>query len=111
MTTGTFNTICVQECGLLRVYAGCCRPETMLVDTGLVLSMYVAPFLLLAMMILLPVLGQGYCMPYLTDNVSDTHIISFSDHSYAAVAQLNVIHRSGQSSKNMSSLQRKKGLF
>ena len=62
--------------------------------------MYAAPFLLLAIMILLlPILGHEYCMSYLTDNISDTNIISFSEHSYAAFAQLYAIYRSGQSQK------------
>jgi hypothetical protein len=58
MTTGTFNTICVQECDLLREYAGFRRPEMMLVGTDVTLSIYVAPFLPLAVMILLTILGQ-----------------------------------------------------
>jgi len=57
MTTGTFNTICVKECGLLRVESGCCRPEMMVVGTDLPLSISFALFLRLAM-ILLPILRQ-----------------------------------------------------
>jgi len=48
----------VQDCGLLRVYPGCCRPGVVMMGTDLPLSMYIAPFLPLAMMILLPILGQ-----------------------------------------------------
>jgi hypothetical protein len=58
MTTGTFNTICVQEYGLLRVNAGFCWPEVVMMGTDLPLSMYIAPVLPLAMMCLLPILGQ-----------------------------------------------------
>jgi len=111
MTTGTFNTICVQECGLLREYAGCRRPEMVLVGTDLALSLYAAPSLPLAMMILLPILGQEHWMSYLTDNVSVRHIICFSEPYYAVVAQLSAIHRSGWSSKNVSSLQPKNGFY
>jgi hypothetical protein len=67
MTTGMFNTMCLQECGLLCLYAGCLRPETMLMGTDLGLSMYVDPFLPLAMMILLPTLGQAGMLNVLSD--------------------------------------------
>jgi len=86
-------------CCLLRVDASCFRPETVLLGTDLVSSMYDAPLLLLAIMILLPILGQEYYMSYLSDNVSHTNIIPFSEHSYVAVTQVNAIYRSGQSSK------------
>ena len=49
---------CVQECGLLREYAGCRRPVVLVVGTDVTLSLYAAPFLPLAMIILLPILGQ-----------------------------------------------------
>jgi len=91
MTTGMFNMMCVQECGLLRLYAGCRRPETMLMGTDLAPSMYVDPFLPLAMVILLPTLGQQCLMSYLTDNLSDRNI-NLPEHYYTVVAQLNVIH-------------------
>ena len=47
--------------------------------TDLVRSMFAAPFAPLAMIIILPILGQEYYMSYLTDNVSDRHLISFSE--------------------------------
>jgi len=60
MATGTLNTICVQECGLLDTDAACRRPETMLVGTDLPLSMFVALFRPLAMIGLLSTLGQAH---------------------------------------------------
>jgi len=38
MTTGTFNTICVKECCLLRVNPCICRPDAMVVGTDLGLA-------------------------------------------------------------------------
>jgi hypothetical protein len=74
--TGTLNTICVQECDLLGTDAACRRPETMLVGTDLPLSMFVALFRPLAMIVLLSTMGQAHTRnDYLTDNVSHRHII------------------------------------
>jgi hypothetical protein len=56
MTTGTFNTICVQECGLPGTDATRRRPDTMLVGTDVPLSIIVALFCPLAMIVLLPTL-------------------------------------------------------
>jgi len=60
MTTDTFNTICVQECGLLGTDAGRRRPETLLVGTDVPVSMYDALFRPLAMIVLLSTLGQAH---------------------------------------------------
>ena len=57
MTTGTFNTICIQECGLPGTDTARRRPETMSVGTDVPLSMYVALLRPLAMIVLLPTLG------------------------------------------------------
>ena len=59
VTTGTLNTICVQECGLPGTVCGSCRPE-MLVGTDVALSMFVAVIRPLAMIVLLSTLGQAH---------------------------------------------------
>jgi hypothetical protein len=59
MTTGTLCTICVQECGLPGTVSGCCRPE-MWVGTDVPLSMYVALFRPLAVIVLLSTLRQAH---------------------------------------------------
>jgi hypothetical protein len=60
MTTCTLNTICVQVCGLLGTDAARRTPETMLVGTDVPLSMYVALFRPLAMIVLLSTLRQAH---------------------------------------------------
>jgi hypothetical protein len=59
MTTGTLCTICVLECGLLGTVSGRCGSE-MLMGTDVPLSMSVALFRPLAMIVLRYTLGQAY---------------------------------------------------
>jgi hypothetical protein len=60
MTTGNFNTICIQECGLLGTDDARRRAETMLVGTDMPVSMYDDLFRPLAMIVLLSTLGQTH---------------------------------------------------
>ena len=62
MTTGTFNTICVQDCCLLGTDAGRRRPETMLLGTDVSLSMFDALFRPLAITVLLYALEQAHTL-------------------------------------------------